>query len=317
MIKTFNEILQEARYSPRKMFYHISHNSFNKFIPKNHFRMDDDSMSGTFLTPSLFMIKKYLTDYLWTRYNKLEYYIYRCFLNKDLNIFNPSDPKDRKKFVDQVRLDPKSFYKNYIIKARNYIPTDLNDLFIQFFSKNDWTDGENPAISNIIHQLNFDGYEVTEHNTVNIFVFNSNYINIADNGPWKTIKAANYDTINKQFNKLQDDIDNRINVDKIRTAPLEDYSDFEKYTKEEMFDVVKMNGDTELEYNDLSIYFNINGKLLMDKVFDDFSDLFLNIKPEEYVEFDNKRFTNYHDFEYYLKQHFQWVQDDGDEYDDL
>jgi hypothetical protein len=242
-ILTFDQILQEAVYSPKKMFYHISPNKFSKFENRNFFRVDDEQTSGVFLSPSLYMIWTYL-EALIDEIKSPQYYLYRCFLNKELNIFNPSNHLDQKRFISAIKEDPKKFFNYFTLKSKVYVPDTLNKLLIRLFSQNKWRDAENPAVSSIIIGLGYDGYESTENNTTNILVFNSDNIIINGNGPFKEIDPNNQESFESFKNEVYDTLKIR-HRKRDRGNVAANYGDFAKLIRDDTIKDDEVNNDKD------------------------------------------------------------------------
>jgi hypothetical protein len=319
MIRTFEEILREAIYSPRKQFYHVSYNNFSKFENKNNFRKDDKDASGVFLSPSIYMISLYLRDYLDEHYHQDKYYLYRCFLTKELNIFNPSNMNDRKRFLEVVRRNPRRFYEVFTMKSFNFVYPSLDQVLNHLFEYNNWTDAENPAVSHVIKSLGYDGYESTENDVTNIFVYNANLIKIPEGGPFKVIPVTKSSDIRPFFQEnFEEDMTNRADLARKRKSRTntdkKDYAEFKDFQKEDIFAVSLMHNGSEVVYNDLSVdCFNRAGELILTNLEDDFIDLFNDLDSDDYVEYDEHRFKTYKDFESYLKQKFDFTQNPDEE----
>jgi hypothetical protein len=182
----FGDILREAIYSKRKMFYHVSYNKFSKFERRNSYRKDDPDAGGVFLTPSPQMIRLYISEYLLERFPRDEYFIYRCFLKRELNIFNPSNREDRKNFLDIIAEDPMGFFEEFTIKSRHMVSGNLNQALYKLLHDSSWVDAENPAVSGLVRNLGYDGYESAENGVMNVLVFNPEDVIVPDEGPFKT-----------------------------------------------------------------------------------------------------------------------------------
>jgi hypothetical protein len=312
------EQLQEAIYTQRKMFYHISYNSFSKFESRNQYRTGDNEAGGVFLTPSLRMIQEYLTSYLLDKYRRPQYYLYRCFLTDNLNIFNPSNNKDRAKLLAEIKKDPKGFYEQFAAGTTDFVQKDLGHVLTHFFTYNGWSDAENPAMSKLIKKLGFDGYESTENDVTNTLVFDANKVKIPDGGPYKTVPAENVQEIRKFFGQFNDELESRAIIANNRKTrgnvdPYQ-WGDLERYKLDDIFAVKLMKGHTELKYDDLSMYFDYAGKLSIMRVMDEFRHWF--DEKGSYIEYDDKHFADYTEFESYLKDKFAWTQADNEDFEE-
>lgn len=218
-MKTFKQIYQlsEQIYDKKKIYYHISPNKFTKFENRQRFRKgDEEAIGGVFLTPRLYMIQQYGYEYLYSHFpDNKEYYVYKCILNRPLNIFNPSSQKDRMAFSKEVAKNPKEFFTKYGSKQFKSLHNNLSKELTDVFTTHAWTSMENPAITKIVRQLGYDGYVSLEHNVGNLMLFNAKDIDIIrwDNKSktvWKTIDFSR--TNNSQI--FDDAKMNNIKVDK-------------------------------------------------------------------------------------------------------
>jgi len=178
--KTFDDIyrLNEMAYNSRRFYYHISPNKFTQFEKRNSFRKGDDTFGGVFLTPHLTMIHHYLDSYLSTKFDQYEFYVYKCLIIKQPNIFNPSNRKDREKFLIEVRKNPEEFYENYAKRQYKAVMNNLQKELDLMFSSHDWNYMENPEVTKIIKRLEYDGYVSKENDIGNIMLFDPSLIKI-------------------------------------------------------------------------------------------------------------------------------------------
>jgi hypothetical protein len=250
--------LFEAIYNSRKIYYHISPNKFKKFEKRNGYRKDDQTQGGTFLTPNPKMCQEYAKDYLVDKKPAIRYYLYRCMIPPNLDIFNPS--VDYQKFYDEVSKAPVEFIRKFAINSRSYVPVNLKKIVEDILTDNNWFSMENPATAGIIGSLGFDGFQTTENNIVNFIVYDSDKIRIIDDGPYSII---GYSTIDRDFNKL---FGLKYSLSKKRTK-LSPPEEFEKYKLNNQFviTVVDLNGK-KLEDLDFMDCFDKRGQLILDNL---------------------------------------------------
>jgi hypothetical protein len=200
-MKTFDEIYQlnEVLYNARKIYYHISPNRFNKFEKRNAYRTDDSTQGGVFLSPNPLMLREYAKDYLLDHYPAARYWLYRCKLSNNVDIFNPSVRPDRESFIDVVKSDPTDFIRRYASHSASWVQPNLKGILQHIFFGNNYENMENPAVVKVISALGFDGLEMTENNIVNMLVFDPSHVAIIDDNPWKQIGSS---TIDRDFDKL-------------------------------------------------------------------------------------------------------------------
>ena len=218
-----------------------------------------------------------------------------------LDIYNPSDPKDRDRFEAEVLKDPKDFYIEYSRHSKTYIPNDLAAVIERINKRVQWADMENPAVMKIVRSLGYDGIESSENKTTNILVFDSNNISIIDNKYWKIIPADTskeaYDFFYKVFGN---DFDKKERND-TRTAKLysgiPEYTKLSNTTKDRTFNIQvihSLSDDKSYKYDKLSLdlldYLNDEGHLDEDEM-EATLDHHVSDKNFEGFKFHEKEYT--------------------------
>jgi hypothetical protein len=268
-IKSFPEILQEATYSTRKIFYHISPYVFTAFESNNNYRVADKNTAGVFLSPHLLMIARFANDSFLHQYDQTGrdfFYIYRCLLNKPLNIFNTSNYKDRKKFLDEIKKEPKAFFEKFAMHDHSKKYNSLSELLEIIFKSNDWYVMENPTITNIIQSLGFDGYESTEHKVGNVLVFDAENIDIIGNKYWEKVTKKDIQLEGGIFKKYKKDIDARDEKNTLKNREnsfdKKEFENLDKYRMSDLFDITLTNDRTEQKVKyQLDEYFDSRGEI--------------------------------------------------------
>ena len=171
--------LNEIAYNNRKFYYHVSPQQFTKFERRNNFRKGEDTFGGVFLTPSLMMIDDYFNGYLIDKFKTQDiFYLYKCILSQQPNIFNPSNRNDRQLFLSEIRKNPSDFYENYSRRQYKTVMTDLQRELDAMFASHDWNYMENPEVTKIVKRLGYDGYVSKENNVGNLMIFDPEIIQI-------------------------------------------------------------------------------------------------------------------------------------------
>jgi hypothetical protein len=251
--------LSEVIYNSRKLYYHISPNQFSTFERRNTYRKEDKEQGGTFLSPSPKMIAGY-SEYLKDHFKQDYFYLYRCMVSNDLNIFNPSVRQDREAFIEHVKLNSKQFIRQYVSHTFAFYGHTLKDILDDLFTRNAWQNMENPAVARVVKELGFDGLESTEEHVVNILVFNPTKIRIVDGAPWKQIRAQQYRFIMEDFAKI-------FGKDALETkhrerSDISVASDLESYTIPSVFKIETFHKDGEpSEQLDFSEVFTKRGEV--------------------------------------------------------
>jgi hypothetical protein len=211
------------------MFYHLSPKSFEKF--ESSTRFNKNSIPAIFITPQMEMIK-YFGIYL----KKDFYYLYKVYLDT-ANIFDPRDDIDQQKMYDYINNYPTFLkeYNNNAKKSKNgIVETSLYNLLKDLISLCSWQIIENPTITYMIKELNYDGYISHEHGSANVAVFNSDSLLIQNS---KKVSFEELEAI-----KTQDKIDEPHVLTEKELKDLQQFSNDKTYEKNKLY-VIDIMGD--------------------------------------------------------------------------